>query len=1011
MGGHSHRLSTIKLLALLAGFGLITGVMLAVTSYDDVVRMYRTVKHTRLEEIEFRAKTEIERLKFEFLALFDDNPNNLPVIDLLIEPAEIREIEALVQRIGPQGNLQKHHRRWAPVTVIQGDKKYTAKIRIRGDQSIHWINKKKSWRLKFKKNNLFERRRSIDLIIPKDKFLEVEKAAYVAARKLGLLVPDAGFMLVRQNRVDMGLYFWTEKLDKYLLERLGRPTGEIFGGSDIGFDPIDRLAGASGVGISMTSNPAAYKTFVHKDDSEVTLIAQRQWGDFLSLLNTNDAARIDAEIESYLDIRKFADWVALVLAFGNSHALSQDNVRWFYDPTTGLVEPILWDVQLYAAPPMDILKTEGNYLIDGLLKSAKVRRAVNEGIRRIAFEENDFILNALKSTYEEIRPYVYRGVEPVDMAMPGVGGFTLERLHQTHENRHAMLAGNLKRLRDFVTLQRVFVVPKFVESADGGTLELEITPQGATPVALRRVDIRPVETFGDQIGNARIELVDPNGNATPVSALSSERTPAAWSFTLPDLELLLPMDGNMTWGDKAKWRLRFTLESKTADTGLQSWTPASVTVDFANTLTGESLPANFVRTSRVEADLSKTMKFLHRREVTEVAIKPYTPPAAAPGAAGKPVNAFIKASGLPLTVEGKVLTLSAGRHEINQHLVIPRGYTLRVQAGTHLLFGPDINFLTYAPVQFEGTASAPIVIDRLVPESPWGIFGVVTAGGPSSLRHVVAQGGGSGSQSGFKGIHFSGQMNFYSADVDIADTVISGSDAEDALNIKNARFSIHRSVISENASDGFDGDWVTGEIAETIFHRSANDGLDVSGSKILIRDSLFTAQGDKAISAGEQSTVDVINSRIEGSKFGLTSKDLSTVTAYAVVISGNKQGLAAYRKKPIFHGGTIVMRGGLLWNNAETFLIDQESKVILDGVGMDHAPTHGAVTAIDLRVGNIADLYRPDRFGNPQPVAAASLPTGFKAGPRTKGETVLKSPVPDLSEHPLGLLRPLEITP
>ena len=51
---------------------------------------------------------------------------------------------------------------------------------------------------------------------------------------MGLLVPDAGFVRLTINKIDMGLYFLIEHPSKEMLERLKYPVGEIVSADNAG---------------------------------------------------------------------------------------------------------------------------------------------------------------------------------------------------------------------------------------------------------------------------------------------------------------------------------------------------------------------------------------------------------------------------------------------------------------------------------------------------------------------------------------------------------------------------------------------------------------------------------------------------------------------------------------------------------------------------------------------------------------------------------------------------------
>ena len=169
-------------------------------------------KTTTWSDIRYGAELYIDEIKQDAVLFFNNNPSKLDKLSIKIKPADLRRIENIVKSKNIKDNLNDEDEKWYPISLSHNSKIYPAKIRIRGDQSIHWINKKKSWKIKFKQENLYKRKKSIDLIIPKERFMEVELTAYTIAKKYGLLVPDSSFILLEQNGKNMGLYFLKEKI-------------------------------------------------------------------------------------------------------------------------------------------------------------------------------------------------------------------------------------------------------------------------------------------------------------------------------------------------------------------------------------------------------------------------------------------------------------------------------------------------------------------------------------------------------------------------------------------------------------------------------------------------------------------------------------------------------------------------------------------------------------------------------------------------------------------------------
>ena len=163
------------------------------------------------------------------------------------------------------------------------------------------------------------------------------------------------------------------------------------------------------------------------------------------------------------------------------------------------------------------------------------------------------------------------------------------------------------------------------------------------------------------------------------------------------------------------------------------------------------------------------------------------------------------------------------------------------------------------------------------------------------------------------GIYLSGQLNFYSSDVNFDHLTVKNALADDGLNVKNAITNISNSTFEGNSSDAFDGDWVSAVIKNSVFIDNKGDGADFSGSLVVIRESILNSMGDKGVSAGENSKVIIYNSIIEDNKIGVASKDLSEVDVYASVLAQNGQAISLYQKKAIFGPGYAKVHGLWCW--------------------------------------------------------------------------------------------------
>ena len=211
------------------------------------------------------------------------------------------------------------------------------------------------------------------------------------------------------------------------------------------------------------------------------------------------------------------------------------------------------------------------------------------------------------------------------------------------------------------------------------------------------------------------------------------------------------------------------------------------------------------------------------------------------------------------------------------------------------------------------------------------------AGARSELRHTrvihttgVAKPGWS----------LTGGVTFYESDVDVVATTFKGHNGEDALNIVRSDFVIDGTTFDTTLSDAFDSDFSTGKVTKSTFINigtaGGGDAIDTSGSVVEITDVTFRQVSDKAISAGEASTVTASDIVIDDTGTGLASKDRSTLTASKISIRGAKfAALTAYIKKPEYGGATIIADDVSIAGGNTRNLVQNGSRIVLAGRELD----------------------------------------------------------------------------
>ncbi len=174
-------------------------------------------------------------------------------------------------------------------------------------------------------------------------------------------------------------------------------------------------------------------------------------------------------------------------------------------------------------------------------------------------------------------------------------------------------------------------------------------------------------------------------------------------------------------------------------------------------------------------------------------------------------------------------------------------------------------------------------------------------------------------------------MTFSRAPVTISDCRFANVLAEDALNVLSAQVLLADTEFSGCSSDAFDGDFVTGHIDGCRYRDIAGDAIDVSGSTMVISRVDALQIGDKAVSAGEKSDVEISSVAVFGAAMGLVSKDHSTVRAVDVHLHDTRIGLAAYVKKPEFGPASMVANGVSFSEVESPALVQTHSRITING--------------------------------------------------------------------------------
>ncbi len=260
--------------------------------------------------------------------------DRLPHFDLRLSGRDIEKLNSAL----PQGDYTAIEAAGLVFNALEGDakkrvnakilyegKEYDVRVGYRGVSYNHWYFPKKSWAVEFKKESPIGIQ-SIDLIIPEDRGYLNEELNHYRARKLGLIVPESGFVNLTVNGSSHGVYWLVEDWSKEMLVKNGKSlSGCIFGAR-----PTGQNIGEEVFWKEYTGNC---------NDEDLVL------GKFLGLTRISDADFIQ-EAPKVLNIEQVLRWEVATRLAGSSDTTHGYNERIYFDDITGKFELLPWDVSI-----------------------------------------------------------------------------------------------------------------------------------------------------------------------------------------------------------------------------------------------------------------------------------------------------------------------------------------------------------------------------------------------------------------------------------------------------------------------------------------------------------------------------------------------------------------------------------------------------------------------------------------------------------------------------------------
>jgi hypothetical protein len=529
-------------------------------------------------------------------------------------------------------------------------------------------------------------------------------------------------------------------------------------------------------------------------------------------------------------------WAAL-------HGVAWHNIRFYYNPVTGLLEPVVYDGNaLYATDTGNTLAL--SFTDEQLFADSNIRTAYAKHL--LALTEEDVINNFISKNKDEFY-----------------------RIQSALEKEYFELAGSDALQSPWSVLQdrsKMLRLQFDVEQPVSGTVTPLWSEDGDSylEIKMRNEYLIPVELVSIQVNDQKYTLTADMINTDASSA---------FSLDVPNVMQLVPMK---EWGGAAPLTGTLDLPYDFIDFA-PSGNTISLTVKIAGTDLIKEIPLTIKES--VDEPLSE--------------FRPDTPSVE---------EALATHPYLQILDEDKLqMGIKIGEWSIRRDLILPKGYSLTINEGTTLKFAEDVILYSTGALNFKGTEEKPVILEPM--NERWPGMVIIRADKQSVLAHTIIRDTASIERGGWI---LTGGITFYESPVKLDHVKIDGTFAEDSINVIRTTFDFNQAAFVDTASDAFDSDFSDGVFRDCFFENIGGDAVDISGSKTEVYDSSFTNIKDKSVSVGEHSSIIVQDVDINGTGLGIASKDLSDATLLRVNISGARNAaLAAYQKKSVFGPASI----------------------------------------------------------------------------------------------------------
>jgi len=793
-----------------------------------------------------------ERLDFSSSKIINSGElPSVPVLDIKISKKNIQYINSVIQRsinqsknvytLGPFISIHDNDfvRDTKTKIVINGEK-FDAKIKLHGVADDNWINAKKSYSIKTAKDSLISNTRRFKLIILEEQFIQT-MMSYHLAHLMGYMDVGVDLVKVRFNGINQGYYLLEEALSKELLEK------NKLSGVDL-IKAHDEWTHQYRTGhLTLFTHEVAnqeYKNYSKKNVGQLIL--------FDKLMS----AESYREVKDLVDIDRFAKHEAMRILFGSDQGVTGDNIKWLFDTSKGVFFPFFrMEGYLIDLPKSDLSFTFDKDLNDwfGFDYKIKVFPILNRNNEFRALR-NKYLYKIL-SMRKEIEEYYS---ELYNSFMPLVSSDTTNNYssrwykYKTSASLSA-LSNNFDYIDKYLNYSKVYTTLTQINKKE---FILNIVPDSNS--------ILEMDTF-------KIDGVDNEDGLKVIKLDSNKKQNQPLTF------------GNFIKNERYSLSLDEDLEVKR-----NIYEYKIVTKDDLNIVDYNISFRNSITNKKV-LDRETYKKIIHTPIKLNIKQRSF--------------EEFLKK--YPIRAANDKIIFNKGTYLITEDLIVPSTVNVHINPGVKIIMSPGVSIVIRGNLKISGSGDEYVEIVSSELGKPFGSFAALGSGGTTVDISFLKLTGGS--EDNIAGVFLSGALSLYDhKKIRIKNSKIYSNHADDGINIKRSKVIVDNSEFYNNFSDQIDLDYSSGIVVDSSFYTDKNnkssnsDGLDLSGSNIMIRDNVFSNFPDKGLSIGEESKVIVIKNTFNRNNSAVATKDGSKSFFFSNKYNSNKINLEMYQKKPIF---------------------------------------------------------------------------------------------------------------